>query len=258
MAERNSCSTCRNYSKRQAMVQVESGSKEADRLMGSLGRTVPSTWKEAIIIPILKPSKDASIPSNCRPISLTSCICKLEKIINLRLIWLLEMENRRHVLAIFFDLEKAYNATWKHGIFIKVYNIGLTQPPRIYVVPYCNKSVGNTACIHIFSTQDHGYILPQKMKITSFPIFWSNPTVFGPICLFYDSRLTWVPHIKQLKAKAKIALIHNKALRICIGGFQVFTCGALMCVTAYNSLCAITIPYAKICGHVALSATELH
>ena len=56
--------------------------------------TVPTTWKEAIIIPIPKPGKDAAIPGNYRPISLTSCICKLmEKMVNFRLTWYLEKEN---------------------------------------------------------------------------------------------------------------------------------------------------------------------
>nr|BDT63038.1 MAG: hypothetical protein [Trachysalambria curvirostris nimavirus] len=120
--------------------------------------TVPITWKEAIIIPIPKPGKDAAIPGNYRPISLTSCICKLmEKMVNFRLTWYLEKENiltpyqygfrklrsttdalvrletairnsfaqRRHTLAVFFDLEKAYDTTWKHGILMKLHDIGL-------------------------------------------------------------------------------------------------------------------------------------
>ena len=51
----------------------------------------PASWKHATIIPIPKPGKDNTDPSNCRPISLTSCLCKtLERIINTRLIWFLE------------------------------------------------------------------------------------------------------------------------------------------------------------------------
>lgn len=50
--------------------------------------TVSSTRKEAIIIPTLKPGKDASILGNY------SCICKLmQKMVNFWLTWLLEMEN---------------------------------------------------------------------------------------------------------------------------------------------------------------------
>jgi len=51
----------------------------------------PSEWHFANVIPILKPDKDKSDPSNYRPISLTSCICKImERMVNSRLTWYLE------------------------------------------------------------------------------------------------------------------------------------------------------------------------
>jgi len=51
----------------------------------------PPNWRDAIVIPIPKPGKDHTNPSNYRPIVLTSCICKtMERMINVRLIWFLE------------------------------------------------------------------------------------------------------------------------------------------------------------------------
>ena len=48
-------------------------------------------WRIATIIPIPKPGKDHSNPSNYRHISLTSCLCKiLEKMINGRLVEYME------------------------------------------------------------------------------------------------------------------------------------------------------------------------
>ncbi|GFO41939.1 RNA-directed DNA polymerase from mobile element jockey [Plakobranchus ocellatus] len=42
---------------------------------------IPPSWREASVVPIPKPGKDPSDPSNYRPIALTSCLCKtLERI----------------------------------------------------------------------------------------------------------------------------------------------------------------------------------
>ena len=118
----------------------------------------PDSWKEATIIPVPKPGKDSTNPSNYRPIALTSCICKtFERMINYRLVWYLEsqglitnfqsgfrkqrsttdhlvrLENfirdafikKEHIVSIFFDLEKAYDTTWKYGIMRDLYDLGL-------------------------------------------------------------------------------------------------------------------------------------
>lgn len=51
----------------------------------------PSSWKKATIVPILKPEKDPTQPSNYRPISLTCVLCKiLEKMVSKRLNWFLQ------------------------------------------------------------------------------------------------------------------------------------------------------------------------
>ena len=48
----------------------------------------PESWKLATIIPIPKPGKDHTEPTNYRSIALTSCLCKtLERMINGRLVW---------------------------------------------------------------------------------------------------------------------------------------------------------------------------
>ncbi|GFV74721.1 probable RNA-directed DNA polymerase from transposon X-element [Trichonephila clavipes] len=51
----------------------------------------PSSWREAIVIPILKPGKVATDPLSYRPIALTSCFCKtFERMVNTRLVYVLE------------------------------------------------------------------------------------------------------------------------------------------------------------------------
>ncbi|GBN82099.1 putative RNA-directed DNA polymerase from transposon X-element [Araneus ventricosus] len=106
----------------------------------------PSSWRRAVVIPILKPGKDAKNPNNYRPIALTSVLCKLlERMVNSRLVHVLEkkkclspfqsgfrfgrgtidnillLENsireafvsKKHLVSILFDMEKAYDKTWR-------------------------------------------------------------------------------------------------------------------------------------------------
>jgi hypothetical protein len=52
-------------------------------------------WRQAIVIPILKPEKNKFDITSYRPLSLTCTLCKLlEKIINRRLIWCLETSHK--------------------------------------------------------------------------------------------------------------------------------------------------------------------
>jgi len=121
-------------------------------------RVFPKSWLISIIIPFSKEGKDPAFPSNYRPISLTCCLCKLlEKIINVRLMWYLESEknitciqsgfrknrsttdhlvqletsirdsiaNNNHLIAIFFDLQKAYDTAWRHGVLRKLWQYGM-------------------------------------------------------------------------------------------------------------------------------------
>ena len=117
----------------------------------------PPSWSEAVVIPIPKLGKDHLDPGNFRPIALTSCLCKtMERMINARLMWSLESRGllsekqcgfrknqstldhlvrfktfirnsfvkKEHVLTIFFDLEKVYDTTWKHGILADLWDLG--------------------------------------------------------------------------------------------------------------------------------------
>jgi len=121
-------------------------------------RVFPRSWLVSIIIPFAKEGKDPAYPSNYRPISLTCCLCKLlEKIINVRLMWFLEHEEKitpiqsgfrknrsttdhivqleshirssmadnNHLIAVFFDLCKAYDTAWRHGILMKLHQYGI-------------------------------------------------------------------------------------------------------------------------------------
>ena len=119
---------------------------------------IPKSWKIALILPIKKANKDAFLPSSYRPIALTSCVCKLmEKMINTRLVWYLETNkllsryqygfrknrstldpllrlsnqiqqgfaDQKQTIGVFFDLEKAYDTTWRFGIMKELYRMGI-------------------------------------------------------------------------------------------------------------------------------------
>ena len=118
----------------------------------------PDAWREATIIPLLKAGKSGSEPLHYRPIALTSSLGKLmERMVNSRLSWWFEkhdifsnaqcgfrkhrstvdhilaldteirasFKQRRHVCAIFFDIEAAYDTTWRLGILRKLFNYGI-------------------------------------------------------------------------------------------------------------------------------------
>jgi len=118
----------------------------------------PSKWKEAHIRPIPKSGKDKSKPESYRPISLLSCTGKLlERIVNKRLLWHLEsnsllaptqtgyrqhrstedqlsyftqdiedaFQEKKKVLAVFFDLSKAFDTVWKEGLLLKLLRFGV-------------------------------------------------------------------------------------------------------------------------------------
>ena len=60
----------------------------------------PSSWRQSYVVPIPKPGKDTSDPTNYRPISLTSCLCKImERVVNSRLVWYLEQKKIDHSRA---------------------------------------------------------------------------------------------------------------------------------------------------------------
>lgn len=113
----------------------------------------PLKWKEAIIVPILKPKKPPDDPSSYRPISLLNCLSKLTEkfIINLlnkhnnenniikpeqfgfrtslsaphqlyRLIDHIEANkiNKQNTVALFLDIQKAYDKVWVDGLLFKL------------------------------------------------------------------------------------------------------------------------------------------
>ncbi len=128
------------------------GIKHSEKSKRLIYLKIPSSWKHVIIIHAGKPGKDKSNPSNYRPITLTSNLCKLLKTIIIhRLNYLLEIKGlissyqsrfragrntmdavlsieadirkaqaNIEVLIVLFDIEKVYDMLWKEGHLIKL------------------------------------------------------------------------------------------------------------------------------------------
>ncbi|GBL93760.1 putative RNA-directed DNA polymerase from transposon X-element [Araneus ventricosus] len=121
-------------------------------------RVFPLSWLKAIVIPIPKPGKDKQDPNNYRPIALTSCLSKLlERMVGARLMQVLETSKwftpsqsgfnksrgtidnflkletaireafvrKKHLVSIFFGMEKSYDRTWRYGILKDLFDIGI-------------------------------------------------------------------------------------------------------------------------------------
>ena len=119
---------------------------------------IPNSWKQALILPILKPNKSPLQTSSYRPIALLSCFGKVvEKIICKRLTYVLEknialsstqggfrkrlstheqlarlensirhsLYNREHCIALFFDLSHAYDGVWHLGLLSRLAQCGI-------------------------------------------------------------------------------------------------------------------------------------
>ncbi len=132
--------------------------------------SLPDSWKEATIIPIIKPNKDSSLPASYRPISLTSALCKvMETMVTTRLKFHLERNNKigitqsgfrnhrstidqlarldtviknafigkgrksQYVLAVFLDLEKAFDLMWTKGAIRQLIKKGITNRMLVWI-----------------------------------------------------------------------------------------------------------------------------
>ena len=119
---------------------------------------VPSHWKKAKLIPILKKRKDPNSLTSYRPISLLSHMAKaMEKLVNNRLSWYFEthgiianeqagfrkfrstsqqvaklsqhikdaIDNRKVLTATFIDFKSAYDSVWKENLILKLAKAGI-------------------------------------------------------------------------------------------------------------------------------------
>ena len=166
----------------------------------------PNQWRTATVIAFPKPGKDHSDSNNYRPIALTNCIVKtLERIVNRRLYEYLIMHkkispvqcgcrrnrsttdhlvrletsirtafvHREHMIRIFFDLLKAYDATWKYWILSDLYDMGLKRRLLLFIQQFlCNRSFRVIMGQHLsdWYTQEEGVPQGCVLSVTLFAV----------------------------------------------------------------------------------------
>ena len=133
---------------------------------------IPQAWKEATMTPIHKQGKSKDKAESYRPISLLSCLCKtMERMVNTRLTWYLENNNilieeqagfrkgrctedqitlisqsiedgfqeKKNTVAVWIDMEKAFDRVWKKGLSYKLQKYGITGKMHQWITEYLRK-----------------------------------------------------------------------------------------------------------------------
>ena len=223
-----------------------------------LNESFPSLWRKSILLTFLKPGKPETNKNSYRPISLTSSTCKLlEKIINHRLTYTLESINffspcqygfrkarstleplcklqseickafkdKKYLVAIFFDIQKAYDTTWRYHILRTLHNSGIRGHLAIFIRNFLRErqfrvKVGN--CLSEPYIQEQGVPQGSVLSCTLFgmaindivkdiPVDVHKSLFVDDLAIYYSSAL--VPSLeRQLQISInKILNFTNKA-----------------------------------------------
>ena len=190
----------------------------------------PDVWREATVVPILKPGRSGLDPLHYRPILLTSSLCKLmEKMVNARLSWFLEhrgvftnaqcgfrkhrsavdhilaldtevrtcFSQKKHLGAIFFDIEAAYDTVPCQGILRRLFNYGIRGRMGVFIQNFlADRHFRVRVGIHLSRSfpQENG--VPQGvLSVALFAVMINDigdqlPPVIGR-SLFVDDLAVW-------------------------------------------------------------------
>lgn len=212
--------------------------------------TFPTTWREAYILIFGKPGKDPNLETSYRPIALTSSLCKLlEKIINSRLTHDLEKKNyispnqygfrklrscpdalarletdiresfarKQHLVAVFFDIAKAYDTAWHYNILKKIHDLGYRGPMGFFISNFLRSrtfrvKIGNHLSDHY--PQEQGVPQGSVMSVTLFALAINDIVADIPadICksLYVDDLAIYYSSNNLNSMERKLQLAINK------------------------------------------------
>ena len=213
----------------------------------------PTSWADAVVLPILKQEKDGTDPLHYRPIALTSCICKLmESMINRRLVWYLEsigffssaqcgfrknrcttdhlvaldtavrqsFATKQHTFAVLFDIEKAYDTAWRHAILRKLRNAGIRGNMGYFISNFIRQRTYRVRVGTYLSDsfiQESGVPQGSVLSVTLFGILINDICDSIPRTvnrsLFVDDFAIWVSTSTSVSAQRQLQLCIDSLTR---------------------------------------------
>ncbi|GFV53288.1 putative RNA-directed DNA polymerase from transposon X-element [Trichonephila clavipes] len=245
----------------------------------------PTQWQEAIVIPILKPGKDPKNPLSYRPIALTSCLCKtLERMVNARLVYQLEKNKciplfqsgfRKgrstldNIIALENKIRNAFASLYVDDLQISCEGSDMRMIERQLqtavnnIVKWCDTnghsiSASKSCCVHF--CRKRGIHPDPEIRIRDIQIPVVPDVRF--LGVIFDRRLTFLPHILQLRKRCEKSLNLLKVLSNTSWGadrtslLRVYQAIVLSridygCV-AYGSACNSTLKKLDPVHHMAL------
>ena len=187
-----------------------------------------------MIKPILKKDKPAENLSSYRPISLTSCLCKVaERMVNDRLYWWLEsnklfdanqagfrakkrtddqlfrlsqkiidgFHRGKNTTAIFVDLQQAYDRVWRKGLLSKMQKLGIHGNMYQWIKNFLTDRTIQTKINNAMSSKqvlEEGLPQGSALSCTLFLIFIND--LPGQLkyekALYADDLVLWHTHSK--------------------------------------------------------------
>lgn len=208
----------------------------------------PDEWSHAITIPVHKPGKDLKSASSYRPIALTNVLCKvMERLVNRRLCKYLEKNNLLHpmqfgfrtnrstihnllflehdikkslahdnfTIAVFLDIEKAFDMAPRWGILSKMHDMGLRGNLPKFIQNFINirhfrVKVGNQLSDSYIQQNGvpQGSVLSPTLFLIMINDILQNPPPGIKISLFADDVVIWISsfYLRTCLTRLQLAL----------------------------------------------------